>query len=226
MTVALEHGVGRQLLTVQGEEFWFRHALTLDAVVQELSPPAPAALAGGALAVVEAADPKLEGSWRDVALRTWPPSPVTAAGPGFRRAPRAARSLELGALATAVDTLRRAVGLLDDSNSRAAAEARLVEALALAGRVDEAMAVGDRLIGQLGQGGAAAAARVEVHLQLAYAAAAATRWPAASVHLDAAKGLLAAGPQQALAARAAVLEAEVAFACGDVGTARRLAEAS
>ncbi len=86
------------------------------------------------------------------------------------------------------------------------------------------MAVGDRLIGQLGQGGAAAAARVEVHLQLAHAAAAATRWPAASVHLDAAKGLLAAGPQQALAARAAVLEAEVAFAGGDVGAARRLAE--
>ena len=94
----------------------------------------------------------------------------------------------------------------------------------MAGRFDEAMAVGDRLIAQLGQGGAAAAARGEVHIQLAHAAAAATRWQAASLHLDAAKGLLAAGPEQALAARAAVLEAEVAFASNDVDAARRLAE--
>ncbi len=82
VTVALEHGVGRQLLTVQGEEFWFRHALTRDAVVEELSPPVRAALAGGALAAVEAA----HRSWRAhgaMLPRTWPPSPVTAAGPGF-----------------------------------------------------------------------------------------------------------------------------------------------
>ncbi len=44
------------------------------------------------------------------------------------------------------------------------------------------------------------------------------------MHLDAAKGLLAADPEPALAARAAVLEAEVAFAGNDVDAARRLAE--
>ncbi len=223
VTVALERGVGCQLLTVQGEEFRFRHALTRDAVVGQLLPPTRAALAGGALAAVEAAHPELRGSWRDVAAdlaaqcgdRDRAGVLLTASG---------SASLERGGLATAVGTLRRAVGLLDDSDRRAAAEARLVEALALAGRVDEAMAVGDRLIAQLGQGGAVAAARAEVHLQLAHAAAAATRWPAASVHLDAAKGLLAADPEPALAARAAVLEAEVAFAGNDVDAARRLAE--
>ena len=223
VTVALERGVGCQLLTVGGEEFRFRHALTRDAVVGQLLPPTRAALAGGALAAVEAAHPELRGSWRDVAADL-----AAQCGDrdraGVLLTSSGSASLQRGALATAVDTLRRAVGLLDDSDRRAGAEARLVEALALAGRVDEAMAVGDRLIAQLGQGGAAAAARAEVHLQLAHAAAAATRWPAASVHLDAVKGLLAAGPEPALAARAAVLEAEVAFAGNDVDAARRLAE--
>ena len=67
VTVALERGVGCQLLTVQGEEFRFRHALTRDAVVEDLLPPARAALASRALAAVEASHPKLDGSWRDVA---------------------------------------------------------------------------------------------------------------------------------------------------------------
>ena len=59
-TVALERGVGCQLLTVQGEEFGFRHALTRDAVVGELLPPTRAALACGARAAVEAAHPEPE----------------------------------------------------------------------------------------------------------------------------------------------------------------------
>jgi len=222
---ALDRGVAVQLLTVSDDAFRFRHALTRDAVLAELLPPRRAALAGQALAAVEAAHPELEGSWRDIAAdlaaqcgdRDRAGVLLTAAG---------IQSLERGGLATAVDTLRRAVGLLDDSDRRAAAEARLVEALALAGRVDEAMAVGDRLITELGQGGAAAASRAEVHLQLAHAAASATRWPAAGLHLAAARGVLVADPQPALAARATVLEAEVAFAADDVDTARRLAQSA
>ena len=222
-SVALARGVDCQLLTVQGEEFRFRHALTRDAVVGELLPPARAAFARRALAAVEAAHPELRGSWRDVAADLATQSGDRARA-GVLLTDSGSASLERGALATAVDTLRRAIGLLDDSDRRAAAEVRLVEALALAGRVDEAMAVGDRLLAQLGQGGALASVRAEVHLQLAHAAAAATRWPAASVHLDAARGLLAVDPEPALAARAAVLEAEVAFAGNDIDAARRLAE--
>ena len=83
---------------------------------------------------------------------------------------------------------------------------------------------GDRLIAQLGQGGATAAVRAEIHLRLAHAAVDGTRWEAATKHLDAAKDVLAAGPQPALSARAAVLDAEVAFAANDVGRARRRAD--
>jgi DNA-binding CsgD family transcriptional regulator len=99
-----------------------------------------------------------------------------------------------------------------------------VEALGLAGRVGEAMMAGERLIAQLGQGGAVPAARAEIHLRLAHAAVDGTRWDAATVHLDTARDVLAANPQPALSARAATLEGEVALADNDVGRARRLAD--
>ena len=72
----------------------------------------------------------------------------------------------------------------------------LVEGLALAGRVDEAMLVGDRLITQLRPGGDAAA-RAAVHLKLAHAAVDGTRWAAARRHLGIAGDLLAARPEPA-----------------------------
>jgi DNA-binding CsgD family transcriptional regulator len=217
---ALERGVACMLLAVDGDTFRFRHALTREAVAGELLPPRRAELAEGALAAVEAAHPELSGSWRDLA------ADLAAQSGDWERAgallvASGRESLGRGALGTAADTLRRGVKLLDDADRRADAEALLVETLALAGRVDEAMAVGDRLIAQLGQGGAAAPARAEIHLQLAHAAVDSTRWAVATVHLDAAKGLLAADPRPALTARVAVLDAEVAFAANDVDGARR-----
>jgi len=61
-----------------------------------------------------------------------------------------------------IDTLRRAVELLSDREQRAEAELFLVEGLALAGRVDEAMLVGDRLITQMPPGAGSATARAAV----------------------------------------------------------------
>src|SRR5258708_1809936 len=60
-----------------------------------------------------------------------------------------ARALAQGALATAAETLGRAVALLAAGPARAAARSGWVEALALAGRVDEAMAAGAAAIGEL-----------------------------------------------------------------------------
>ncbi len=220
---ALERGVGWMLLTVGGDTFRFRHALTREAVAGELLPPRRAAIAQRALAAVDAAYPELPGPWRDLAADLAAQSgDRERAGALLLASGRSA--LGRGALGTAVDTLSRVAGLLDDVGLRTDAEALLVEALALAGRVDEAMAVGDRLIAQLGQGGAAAGARAEVHLRLAHAAVDGARWAAATMHLDAAKGLLASAPRLARRARAAILEAEVAFAANDVALARRQAE--
>ena len=220
---ALERGVGSMILAVDGDAFRFRHALTREAVAAELLPPRRAALAAGALAAVDAAHPELAGPWRDVAADLAAQSgDRERAGALLIASGRA--SLGRGALATAAGTLQRAAAMLDDADARAAAESLLVEALALAGRVDEAMIIGDRLIAQLGQGGATATARAGIHLRLAHAAVDGTRWAAASTHLDAAKGLLAAGPHPALSAHAAVLDAEIAFAANDVAQARRQAE--
>jgi DNA-binding CsgD family transcriptional regulator len=224
ITEALGRGVSQLLLAVDGQEFRFRHALTRDAVAATLLPPRQAALAGAALAAVESAHPGLPGPWRDVAAelaaqagdRVRAGLLVTASG-------RA--SLAAGALATAVDTLRRAATLLagDPGTGLTEAETALAEALALAGRVDEADAVGTRLIERLGDADATALIRARVHLQLAHACVAASRWPGAASQLAAASGLLAITPDPDLGGQAAVLAAEVAMAGGDLGRARGLA---
>jgi DNA-binding CsgD family transcriptional regulator/tetratricopeptide (TPR) repeat protein len=220
---ALERGVGSMLLSVDGDAFRFRHALTREAVAGELLPPRRGTVAAGALAAVEAAHPGLPGPWRDLAADLAAQSGARErAGALLVASGRA--SLGRGALATAIDTLLRAGQLLDDADARAEADTLLVEALGLAGRVDEAIVAGERLIEELGQGDAAATTRAEVHLRLAHAAVAGTRWEAATAHLDTAKNMLAANPQPALSAHAATLEGEVAFADSDVGRARRLAD--
>lgn len=222
VSVALARGASQLLVTVEAGEFRFRHALTAEAVASALLPPRRAALATAALAAVEADHPELEGPWREAAADL-------AAQAGDR--PRAGTllaasgdsALDRGALATAAGTLRRAAALLGPGEQRAHAETRLVEALALAGRVDEAMTVGSGLLAELGTGSASDHARARLHLRLAHAAADATRWAATAEHLSAAAGLLAAYPDAALSAQVRVLEAEVALAAGDRDKARRLA---
>ena len=134
-------------------------------------------------------------------------------------------ALRRGALATAIGTLRRAAALLSDAGQRAAAEVLLVESLALAGRVDEATAIGDRLVLRMPDGGQAHA-RTAVHLKLAHAAVDGTRWADARRQLGIVADLLAARPDAGLAAETAVLNAEVAFADSDLALAERLSAAA
>jgi len=220
---ALGRAVGALLISADSEGFQFRHALTRDAVVATMLPPRARAAASGALAAIDAAHPYLEGRWREVAAEL-------AARAGDRT--RAARlltesgrySLRVGALATAVDTLSRAVDLWDGTAERTAAELGLVEALALAGRVDETAAATSRLIGRVGDDLAGRAIRIEAHLRLAQAAVAASRWPVAREHIAAAVGLADGETDPMLSARAAVLSAEVDLAIGDLAGARNTAE--
>jgi DNA-binding CsgD family transcriptional regulator len=220
---ALARAVDRALVTADGAGFQFRHALTREAVLACALPPRLRRAAVNALAAIDAAHPDLAGGWRDVA------ADVAARAGDRARAGRLLRdsgrySLEVGALATAAGTLRQAVGLLEGSPERAEAELVLIEALGLAGRVDEAAAAGTRLIGRLGDDPATTQARIEAHLRLAHAAVSASRWPMARQHLDAAVRLTAAQTDPDLSARAAVLSAEVALAGDDLDGARRTAE--
>jgi len=219
---ALEAGVGHGLLVSDAGEVRFRHALTRDALIATALPPRRAGLAARALAAVEAAHPELPGSWAGVAAEL---AVQSGAGPraGELLAAAGVRALAQGALSTAAETLDRAAGLLPEGPERAAARARRVEVLALAGHVDEAMAAGEAAIGELtalGQPDQLAG----VHLHLAQAAIAAARWPVAAGHVAQARALLAGAASGGGPARAAVLEAEIRYAADDIKGAVELAE--
>ncbi len=219
---ALEQGVGQGLLVSEAGEIRFRHALTRDALVASVLPPRRAELADRALAAVEAAHPELPGSWAGVAAEL-----AVQSGAGARAgellAAAGARALEQGALSTAAETLDRAAGLLPEGPGRAAVRARRVEVLALAGRVDEAMAAGAAAIGELTALGAQDQV-ADVHLHLAQAAIAAARWPVAAGHVAQARARLDEHARPGGRARAAVLEAEVKYAADDVEGAVGLAD--
>jgi DNA-binding CsgD family transcriptional regulator len=222
---ALEHGVRLQLLAIDDGVFRFRHMLTREAVAAELLPPRRVALAARALAALEAAEPGLAGAAGDLAaeLAVQADEPDRA---GLLLTESGRSALGRGALATAASTLRHAGELLTDPNLRAEAETLLVEALALAGQVDEAMRIGDRLIARLTPGGGAAVRRAGIHLKLAHAAVDGTRWTTARRHMGIVRDLLAAEPEPGLDAQAAVLDAEIALADDEAGRARALAESA
>jgi DNA-binding CsgD family transcriptional regulator len=220
---ALDRAVDALLVSTDSDGFRFRHALTREAVVETMLPSRMHAAASDALAAIDAAHPYLEGAWREVAAEL-------AARMGDRS--RAGRlltdagrySVQVGALGTAVDTLRRAVALQEGTAEGTGAELALVEALALAGRVDEAAAEAMRLLGRVGDDPATTDIRIEAHLRVAHAAVAASRWPLAHRHIAAAAGLADDGTNPRLSARAAVLSAEVVLADGDLDGARAAAE--
>ncbi len=218
---ALEHAVGSLLLVFHGDSYQFRHALTRDAIVDNLLPHVRAELAQAALAAVEAAPRGLQG-----------PSHHLAADLAVQAADteRAAQlltesgrdSLRRGALATAASTLSRAAALAGEGPLLRTANALLAEVLALAGRVDECMSVGAAVLRM--SAAAPASVRAQTHLAIAHAAVEATRWPAAAGHLASAERLLAEDPDLALTQRWRVLAAEAALAARDMAGAQRLAE--
>jgi len=218
-TLAL--AVEQLLVSAAGTAFRFRHALTREALLDTMLPPRQRALASAALAVLDAAHPRLEGGLRELAVDL-----ANRAGDrrraGTLLSESGAQALAWGALATAIDTLRRAADLLEGTPEREQAELLLVESLALAGRVEEAAAAGGQLITRLGT--EAAKLRTEVHLRLSQAAVAASRWQMARHHLDAARRLAGTSPPAGVRARMGVLDAEVAFAADDLDEARLLAE--
>lgn len=219
---ALERGVALQLLQTGEDGVRFRHALTRDAVLLGLLPPRRRAIAARALAAVEHADPRLDGDWRDLAADL-----AEQAGDVERATTLLAASghtsLATGALATAIDTFRRVLALRDDDRAPDDVAHALVEALALAGRVEEASVAGTALLQRLAARDDTAGARASVHVVLAQAAVAASRWDDARAHLDEAHRVLADAPDGGLGTRVAVLEAETALAANDPERAGRLA---
>ncbi len=86
------------------------------------------------------------------------------------------------------------------------------------------MTVGAALMARLSADPAAARTRARVHVCLAHAAVAATRWPLARAQLAQATSLLVAADNRDLLAEVMVLRAEVAMAADAPDQARALAD--
>ncbi len=202
---ALDRGVEAQLLAVEGEAFRFRHALTAEAVFESVTPPHRQRIASAAFDALIGGHGDLPPGQRDVAARL-----AERAGHGDE-AGRLHRllgddALARGALHSAVSALRRATELLAAGDERDSAQQRLVEALVLAGHVEDASTVGGDLISRLPGEQAAA-----VELRLAAAAATAARWPEARDRLERACSLAGASPSTELATAIAVRQTDVAL---------------
>jgi DNA-binding CsgD family transcriptional regulator/DNA-binding transcriptional ArsR family regulator len=163
------------------ERIQFRHALVRDAVLQRTPPPERRALAGSALAAVEAAHPGLPGGWCGLAVEL-----AQFAGQADRAAAllrvASERARRSGALGASVEALERAV-LLADESTQPVIELELLESLVAAGRFERARELGERLSYAL----RGEAEQARVHLALAQAALIRVDWDEAERQLEAAR---------------------------------------
>ena len=217
---AVERGVRAQLLAVHGDGFRFRHALTAEAVFRSVIPPRRRAIASAALAALDAAHPGLPDALRHVAARLAERAGQHERG-GRLFLAAGDEALRNGALHTAVAALERASHLLDAGPAQDRAEERLVGALALAGRVDDALRVGRQVVDRLPPAAAAA-----VRLRLAGAAITAARWEPAGGELAEARHLIDNEESAALRAELALREGELAIGTGDAARAEERARAA
>jgi DNA-binding CsgD family transcriptional regulator len=143
---ALRAAVDASLLVIDpqaGGGLRWRHALTRDAVLARLLPPERAVLARRAAATLDIGD--LSGDRLSLAAELYAQS---GQGPDAARLLlRVARAaVDAGALVTADDTLRRASGLSPGDHDLAIERVRV---LGLAGQVDEATAIGTRILDEV-----------------------------------------------------------------------------
>jgi hypothetical protein len=213
VVAALHAGVDAQIISADPDDgaFRFRHALSRDAVLAELLPPERARLSDRAVGAIERAHPGLPGAWCELAAEV-------AEGAGDRR--RAAaflleggrRALDGGALTTADVTLERARALAPSADPVIIdVEECLATVLALAGKHDRAVDVGESLLDRLGADPGRATRRAEAHLRLARAAVAATVWKEADEQLARAAAEATEVADDGLRARIDVVAAQVAI---------------
>lgn len=213
------------LLTVDGASpgFGFRHVLTAAAVNASLSPPERVVLCERALTAVSERRPGLPGAWCETAAELAERAGYRARAAGLRQE-IARRELRSGDLGRARYALARARELaVTDAATATAVEQDLLEVLTLVGDHDAAIEVGAALLARLAMGPDDDSRRAAVHLQLARAAVAATRWTQARAYLEAARNELAPAARD-LTCRFDAVDAAVAVGEGNLVRARELAE--
>jgi DNA-binding CsgD family transcriptional regulator len=222
---SLHAAIDAQIISTDPDDgtFRFRHALSRDAVVAELLPPERAALSARALAALEERAGTFSAEQCELAAEL-----AHRAGDRAKAAEllleAGQRALDRGALVTAESTLERARMLAPpDSPVRIAVERGLTEVLAVAGKADRAAEIGASLLGRLHDDTASRERRAEVHLQLARAAVAATRFADVLDHLEHARTDAGAAGEEGLLARIDVLAAQAAMGLDRTPEAAELA---
>lgn len=221
---ALREAVDAQLLVAEpGSHFRFRHALTRDAVLGQLLPAERAAVSRRLVEAIEIAHPGLPGEWCELAAEL-----AERSGQQERAATllleTARRSLAVGALGSAELTLERARRSVEDARLLSDLDEVRLEVLSLAGKAEEAMAVGDAIVDVLDRLGVPPRRSATVHLAVARAAVTACVWDTAERHLASARRLAGAAADDELAARVDTLAANAALGRGEPDVARSLAE--
>ncbi|MEO6881927.1 MAG: AAA family ATPase [Mycobacteriaceae bacterium] len=213
------------LVTVDGDSpgFGFPHVLTAEAINASLLPPERVTLCERALTALTERRPGLLGAWCEIAAEL-------AEGAGHRARAAALlrqlarRELCSGDLGRSRVTLERARRLgATDAPTATAVEQELLEVLTLVGDHGATMEVGTALLARLAAGPDDDSRRAAVHLQLARAAVAASRWRQARAHVELARTGLAQDPRD-LSCRLDAVDAAVAVGECDLGRARELAQ--
>ncbi|GAA4729413.1 helix-turn-helix transcriptional regulator [Phytohabitans rumicis] len=208
VSAALRAARDGQLVAATTDGFHFRHALSREAVLADLTPPERARLAGIGLAELTRQHGELDGETAalaaNLALRA---EDRHQAAEWYLYAGR--RRLAAGKISDAVRALERCCALATEPRQELAGTVELLGALVLAGRNDQVFAIGNPLIDS-GQSGVDDAIRARLLLLLARAAVSAADWPAAAGHLTALQGLPAIA-DPLVSAQVAALRAALAY---------------
>ncbi|MFF3754755.1 AAA family ATPase [Streptomyces sp. NPDC002018] len=209
----LHAGVAAQLVVPDEpapDWYAFRHPLTAEALLTQLTPTGRAGLCERAADAVEALHPGLEGDWCPlVASLRSDAGDALRAGRLFAEAGR--RALADGAVGSAVALLDRAERLLatgPDTLARAEALEALLPALAETGDVERALSLADSLRELVG-GGLGASRLAALHTRLAQVAHVAGRWADGNDQIARARALLGPEPDEVYAAQIDVVAAHL-----------------
>lgn len=209
-----------------GVVFRFRHALTRAAILDRIILPQRAQLSAQMLAIIERVHPDLPGTWCDLAAGL-----AEAAGATERAAEllleSGRRSVTSGALATAESVLDQALRLAVGSRVLWTEIIDvLLEALALAGKWERVLTVGERLLQVLRQELASGERVASVYLRMARASLGAGHWEETDAYLDAARQCGERGQHAGLRAQVNVLRAHLSIERGRLDEAATLASSA
>ena len=229
----LRLAVQAQLLEVDGAGYRFRHDLSRDAVLADILPGERAVLARAALAALSADDLASSGERVELAAMMAAEAGEPAQATELLLA-AASRALREGSLASAEALANRARDTANGPERPASeratrrqrdrVDALLLEVWLHAGRPDDVLRSGARLVASYEKRAAPIDEVASVHLLMARSALAAGRHDDVAAHVLTCRTL--AGDDPAVAARVTAIEAQAAIGVDDVVAALPLATAA